>query len=531
MKSELETRIDEMKDQLLKPSYRKFTGSILKSPWKRIPSVSKVKVETKEFNTMLESIGIRHKLPARLTFERNANHRLNRYIGHQIIRMRKAKEEGKYELFWTIAWACLRSSVSFRLSAINHVKPNWWFGLSAGRIHQINRGVNWIFKDLPGSIKFRRVYIPKPNQKWRPLGVPTDEWRIALHMVNNMIILWFQKEMLPCQHGYIPGLGTKTAWARVVKQVVKSKWIYETDLKGFFDNVSVFEIYDHLRRGNVSQKLISWIYNLCKSVPDLPKDRKLSEDKYDVIDAKTKVTLPYDIVEYLVETKSKLLSANLSAQTFNYLLEILSRRGVSIDEYLPQKNKTDKLPGGVPQGSPISPFLAILAIRPYLSQQKCVNYADDQIFYGDKYFSIKDDPANGIIHNQEKSGWIRSNGVWHKELKFLGLIYNPWTGEVRSETRAGRSARIENSLIELWEDLAYDPKEKYLESMVTKNFFGFVMSCLYNGTWNPEQFATKERIVNKNSFLGRYVNSPVLSSAALRILGGRLRLKNLRKLA
>jgi len=100
MKSELETRIDEMKDQLLKPSYRKFTGSILKSPWKRIPSVSKVKVETKEFNTMLESIGIRHKLPARLTFERNANHRLNRYIGHQIIRMRKAKEDGKYELFW-----------------------------------------------------------------------------------------------------------------------------------------------------------------------------------------------------------------------------------------------------------------------------------------------------------------------------------------------------------------------------------------------------------------------------------------------
>jgi retron-type reverse transcriptase len=123
-----------------------------------------------------------------------------------------------------------------------------------------------------------------------------------------------------------------------------------------------------------------------------------------VIDAKTKVTLPYDIVEYLVETKSKLLSANLSAQTTNYLVEILSRKGVSIDEYLPQKNKMDKQPGGVPQGSPLSPFLAILAIRPYLSQQKCVNYADDQIFYSDEYFEIKDDPANGIIHNQDKSG-------------------------------------------------------------------------------------------------------------------------------
>jgi len=143
---------------------------------------------------------------------------------------------------------------------------------------------------------------------------------------------------------------------------------------------------------------------LCKSVPKLPKEQKLDESKYTVIDAKTKVTLPYDIVEYLVETNSPLLSANLSSQSFSYLIDILTKKGVSPDEYLKQKNKTAGLPGGVPQGSPISPFLAILAIRPYLSQQKCVNYADDQIFYGDEYFVINDDPANGIVHNQDKSG-------------------------------------------------------------------------------------------------------------------------------
>lgn len=126
-----------------------------------------------------------------------------------------------------------------------------------------------------------------------------------------------------------------------------------------------------------------------------------------MIDSKTEVTLSKDIVEYIIEnyeSHGKLLSANFSAQTFNHIVEILSRRGVSIDEFLPQKNKIDKIPGGVPQGSPISPFLAILAIRPYLSQQKCVNYADDQIFYGNEYFEIKDDPSNGIIHNKEKSG-------------------------------------------------------------------------------------------------------------------------------
>jgi hypothetical protein len=89
-----------------------------------VPAVSSVEVETKDYNTMLQDIGILHKLPTTIKFEKNPNHSFNRYIGHQVIRMRKAIASENYELFWTIAKACLRSSVSFRLSAINHVKPN-----------------------------------------------------------------------------------------------------------------------------------------------------------------------------------------------------------------------------------------------------------------------------------------------------------------------------------------------------------------------------------------------------------------------
>lgn len=150
--SKSRTQLDEMKRQLLRPSQTKFTGKILSSPWNRIPSVSKVEVETKDYNALLEEIGILHKLPAKIKFERTPNHKLNRYIGHQIIRMRKVLKKGNHRLFWTISMACIRSSVSFRLSAINHIKPNWWFGLSADRIHQINRGVNKIFGKMTDKI-------------------------------------------------------------------------------------------------------------------------------------------------------------------------------------------------------------------------------------------------------------------------------------------------------------------------------------------------------------------------------------------
>jgi len=60
------------------------------------------------------------------------------------------------------------------------------------------------------------------------------------------------------------------------------------------------------------------------------------------------------------------------------------------------------IPGGVPQGSPVSPFLSILAIKEYLSQENSTNYADDQVFFGNKDFLVKDNPEYGIIHSEEK---------------------------------------------------------------------------------------------------------------------------------
>lgn len=48
------------------------------------------------------------------------------------------------------------------------------------------------------------------------------------------------------QHGFRPGRGTNTAWGEILTKVVKGRYIYEFDLKGFFNNVDVTKVLDFL---------------------------------------------------------------------------------------------------------------------------------------------------------------------------------------------------------------------------------------------------------------------------------------------
>jgi len=49
----------------------------------------------------------------------------------------------------------------------------------------------------------------------------------------------------------------------------------------------------------------------------------------------------------------------------------------------------------------MSPFVSILALKEYLSQQDSVNYADDQIFFGNEEFKINDNPEIGLVNSDD----------------------------------------------------------------------------------------------------------------------------------
>lgn len=520
--------LDAMKAQLLKFSQVKFSGKIGRSSWTRIPAISSMKIVVGEFNKLLEEINITKRLDPIIKFETNQLKNSNRYMEHQIARIRRYRESNP-RLSMAIAFFCIKSSLSFRLSAWHHVFPRWHYEMSQNKVAEINRKVQRIINKWDDDLEFKRTYIPKANDKWRPLGVPSAEWRIVLHMWNNMIQIFMEKHVLDSQHGFIPGRGTLSAWREVIAKVKDAKFIYECDLKQFFDNVNVTYITDILDKANVPKRIQYYLENINRNTPVLrdkdlvdesihrDKDKTYKWLKSETLPDPTSTMLKY-VNEFIESNGRELLEMLAAEEGCESVEEYAQLQWALMDEIKP--TKMGDLFTGVPQGAPTSPFLSILTLKEFLSQQKSVSYADDPIFYSDEDFTIKEDAYNGIILNKEKSSWVKRDGVWLKPLKFLGLILHP-DGTLTSETRKGRSERISTELVEMWENMQYNETDNFLEDLATRNFFGFVQAMLYNGDLNSFSRSDREKLeerlgkVNPNSLYGKLKEGDVDSSIAI----------------
>ena len=86
----------------------------------------------------------------------------------------------------------------------------------------------------------RRVYIPKPDGRQRPLAVAALEDKIVQRATATVLNAIYEEDFLGFSYGFRPGRGAHDAMDALVVGITTRKvnWILDADIEKFFDTVS-----------------------------------------------------------------------------------------------------------------------------------------------------------------------------------------------------------------------------------------------------------------------------------------------------
>lgn len=159
---------------------------------------------------------------------------------------RKAKREPKFRFY----------ALYDRLYRFDVLTAAWWLvlkndgapgvdGMSCRDIID-GPGATQFLKDLQEELRTRRyqpqavkrVYIPKPDGRQRPLGIPTVKDRIVQMATLLILEPIFEADFLDTSFGFRPGKNAHQALDAIRGHLAAGlREVYDADLKGYFDTI------------------------------------------------------------------------------------------------------------------------------------------------------------------------------------------------------------------------------------------------------------------------------------------------------
>jgi RNA-directed DNA polymerase len=136
------------------------------------------------------------------------------------------------------------------------VTDNTLDGYSPERVERIiGRLMNGKYRFTP----VRRVYIPKPNGKQRPLGIPTADDKLVQGAVKLLLELVYEAVFSPHSHGFRRKRSCHTALSTIQDTWTGVKWLVDVDVVGFFDNIDHEILLNLLRKRIADERFIKLI--------------------------------------------------------------------------------------------------------------------------------------------------------------------------------------------------------------------------------------------------------------------------------
>jgi RNA-directed DNA polymerase len=119
-------------------------------------------------------------------------------------------------------------------------------GISIEQVQKSEHGESGFLSEIRQSLVDRtyrpqpvkRTYIPKPNGKLRPLGIPTIRDRVVQTAVLLIIEPIFEADFLDCSHGFRPARSAHDALEQVRANLQQGRrQVYDADLQSYFDTI------------------------------------------------------------------------------------------------------------------------------------------------------------------------------------------------------------------------------------------------------------------------------------------------------